>query len=317
MREISLTGATGFLGKHLLQSLARRQDVRIRALAHRASDQMLHVSENVCWIRGSLADPAVAAELMVANGTLIHLAHPAEWSEQTHLTVVEAMADAAAAQGLRRVIHCSTAAVVGAAVEIRIRETTPPRPCTAYERIKLAQESAWRDHAAGRFELAIARPTAVFGAGGRNLLKLADAIVSGNPIVNYLRSALFGTRRMHLIHVDCVVSALEHLAFHETSWKGETFIIADDDDPLNNFRDVERMLRTGLGSGSTAIPQVCLPSSMLRMALQLAGRSDADPYRCYDGGQLRETGWCQPCSLEAGLLSFAQWYRAQHQTLDP
>lgn len=312
MREYSITGATGFLGRHLLESLARRPDVSLRALVHRTPDNKLPRSENLNWVRGDLGDPGIAADLLTRGSTLIHLAYPGSWSPQAHLANITQLARAAAEHGVRRVVHCSTAAVVGATPHERVNETTPPVPRTEYERSKLALESAWRVHATGRFDLVIARPTAVFGPGGRNLLKLADALAGGSAVINYLRSSAFGSRRMNLVCISNVIAALEFLAEREQMFDGAAFLVSDDDDPLNNFRDVERILSREFGAADCPLPPLPVSSGLLGLLLRLAGRSNANPRRVYESTRLRETGWRRACSLEQGLREFAAWYLSAH-----
>lgn len=309
MRNICVTGATGFIGRHLLENLSRQQGVNIRALAHRTPDELLPRLNNVIWVRADLGDPRAAGELCLQGGTLIHLAHPPHWPLQTYQECISRLAQAASEQGVRRVIHCSTAVVVGAACDQRIVETTPPQPRNDYEKNKLALESAWLKHALGKFDLAIARPTAVFGPGGKNLLALADALCGGSALINYLRSSVFGRRRMNLVCIQNVVSAIGFLAARDAACGGAAFLISDDDDPLNNFRDVERILKRELGIGNHTLPPVPVPSSVLKMLLRLSGRSNTNPERVYDGSGLRNAGWRSVCRLEQGLREFAAWYK--------
>ena len=312
MREYSITGATGFLGRHLVESLTRRANVSLRALVHRTPDDKLPRSENVSWVRGNLEDPDIAADLLTKGSTLIHLAYPDSWSPQAHLANITQLARAAAEQGVRRVVHCSTASVVGATPAEQVNETTPPVPHSEYERSKLALESAWRANAAGKFDLVIVRPTAVFGPGGKNLLKLADSLTGGNPSINYLRSSLFGGRRMNLVYISNVIAAIEFLAEREEVFDGAAFLISDDDDPLNNFRDVERILNQEFGTADYPLPPLPVPPSLLGLLLRLSGRSNANPRRAYDSTRLREKGWRKACDLEQGLREFATWYLSIH-----
>lgn len=308
-RNISITGATGFIGRHLLESLSQQQGVNVRALAYSTPENRLHRLNNVTWIRGDLGDPVAVGKLCAPGTTLIHLAYPADWSLRTHLESIGRLAEKAAGQGVRRVIHCSTAVVVGATSAQQVTEMTPVAPKNEYEKTKSRLEAEWLKQASGRFDFAIVRPTAVFGPGSKNLMSLANALTKGNTLVNYLRSSLFGNRRMNLVCVQNVVSAIAFLAARETDCEGKAFLISDDDDPLNNFRDVERILKRELGHIDEGLPVLPVPSMVLRLLLQLSGRSSTNPQRTYDGFRLREAGWHKVCSLEEGLKIFAAWYK--------
>jgi nucleoside-diphosphate-sugar epimerase len=306
MQTVTITGATGFVGRHLLNRLLQRQNLMLRALAHNSSKSALQQGARLHWIRGDLADFALSAELFAAGGTLINLAFPAHWSRASHLANAASLAEAAAAQGVRRVIHCSTAAVVGQTSIQNVNEAAPTRPHTEYEKTKLAIEDIWRAAAAGRYDLAIVRPTAVFGPHGKNLLKLAAALTAGSRLANYARSSLFARRRMNLVCVRNVVAALEFLIDCEQPLGGNTFIVAEDDEPGNNFREVERVLMRGLGVRDYALPPLPVPLVALRVLLHVAGKAAAA--RKYDSSRLARAGWEKACGFEEGLREFAAWY---------
>lgn len=308
MRTVAITGATGFIGRHLLGRLTRRRDLTLRALTRRASDSRLPHEPGLQWIRGDLADAGTARALLEPGCDLIDLAFPARWPREKHVEAAAALAEAAAAARVRRVLHCSTAVVAGRAAERVITEETVARPAAEYEVTKLRIEETWCARAQGRFELAILRPTVVFGAGGRNLLKLAHELTRGQGLTNYLRSSVFGRRRMNLIPVENVTAAFEFLLDHPGPLDRETYIVADDEDPSNNFRDVERLLRAALGVHPASVPRLPVPAFVLAALLRLAARSNADPDRIYDGSKLRRAGLNEkPVTLAQGLSEFAAW----------
>jgi nucleoside-diphosphate-sugar epimerase len=282
--------------------------VAVSALTRRVPQNGLPQNERLRWVKGDLSNATVSTDWLAPGGILIHLAYASDWTTQAHLESVLRLARAVSDSGVRRVVHCSTAVVAGRTAELRVSETTPPFPLTDYERTKLAIESAWRDCSAGQFDLAIARPGAVFGPGGKNLVKLADALTAGGRIANYLRSSLFGGRNMNLVCVDNVIAALVFLADRSQPSGGEAFIVSEDDDSLNNFRDVEHILMREFGMKDYALPPLPVPPPVLGALLRLTRRSSADPRCVYDGARLRDAGWRKACSLEQGLREFAAWY---------
>lgn len=308
MSSLAIAGATGFIGRHLLEHFRRRPGVTIRALVHETPESSLLLRERVKWIRGDLADPASLKALLQPGCDLVQLAYPDRWSREEHLGATARLATTAAEIGVRRVLHCSTAVVAGRAPTQRVTEETSPRPTTEYERTKLEIENTWREYCHDRVELVILRPTVVFGPGGRNLLKLVEALTTGSRLVNYLRSSFFGRRRMNLVPVQSVVAAFEFLLDFTRPLNGEVFIVSDDEDPLNNFRDVERRLMDGLAIHGYRLPPFPVPRLVLSGALALAGRSNTDPDRIYDAQKLARAGLTRkPYSLDRGLREFAAW----------
>ena len=309
---VAVTGGSGFVGQNLLSHLARRQDLSLRALSHSNPETRLAQSARLQWIRGDLAAVATLTTLLVPDSIFINLAFPFHWSYDSHLAATENLARAVVRQRVRRVIHCSTAVVIGQSTEDNVTETTRARPKTEYERIKLAIEETWRRYAGNSFELVIVRPTAVFGPHGKNLIKLADALITGNQVTNYLRSSLLAHRKMNLLCVSNLISALEFLIDSETRFEGTTFIVSDDDENGNNFRDVERTLMRGLGVRDYAVPPLRVPPFALSTFMRLLAPEKASPLRTYDNALLKQAGWRKPCGLEQGLREFAAWYAATY-----
>lgn len=300
---IAVTGATGFIGKHLLNSLLRYSGHKIRALTRRIPEDAPK-TEQLQWVVGGLDNRGALETLLVPGCVLVHLAYPGQWDGKSHLNAARQLAETSARRGVSRVVHCSTATVVGRVADNHISERTRANPRTGYEINKLAIENLWLDYAK-KFDLVIARPTAVFGPGGKNLLKLANALLYGNRGVNYLRSCLYADRQMNLVAVANVVAALELMIGRKTPFHGRIFNISDDDDPLNRFCDIELLLMRALGLHYYDVPPIKLPRFILEGLLRAAGVSNTNSRRCFDSTELRSIGWSRMCGLEEGVTRFA------------
>src|SRR5690606_7930410 len=87
---------------------------------------------------------------------------------------------AAAAAGVRRVVHCSTVGVHGDVEQPPANEDAPLRPGDIYQETKLEGEQLARDAAQRTgIELVIARPTGIYGPGDRRLFKMFGQIARG------------------------------------------------------------------------------------------------------------------------------------------
>ena len=158
-------------------------------------------------------------------------------------------------------------------------------------------------------EVVVLRPTAVFGPHGRNLIKQMRDLEQRPALLSYLHSCLQGTRRLNLVHVNNVVAALMFLLDARDNIGGQTFIISDDESPLNNHREVERRLREGLALSDYRVAPVSAPPWILSTALRLAGRTNANPNRLYDCSKIIARGLTKPVAFEEGLTDFVAWYR--------
>ena len=306
---IAVTGASGFIGRHFIRTLACDENTEIRILVHHDPLPGMDNKSNITIVEGDLMKPDSLKGFLKPDCTVVNLAYMRSADLQDHLKATTHLASACRATRVKRVVHCSTAVVVGVSPDPEITERTPCKPAPGYESTKFEMERIIAEKAAGRFDLAILRPTAVFGPGGKNLIKLADDLTLGSGVLNYLKSCLFDCRRMNLVSVGHVVSALSFLTFAEQRWEGGVFIVSDDDHPRNTYRDVEKYLMDALGRRDYAIPRIPAPTPVLSALLRLTGRSNSNPLRRYGAGKLRAAGFRNEVSFESGLDAFAYWYR--------
>ncbi len=311
MNMIAITGATGFLGQHLLDFLADRDDIQVRVLIHRNRSNKILNRKNLVAIEGDLENPETLDKLMQPGCTVVNLVYLGNRAKRENLEAMENLAQVCARARVKRLVHCSTAVVVGGARHGVITESTSCHPTTEYEVTKLAVEKIFQRRAGNDFEVAILRPTAVFGPGGKNLVKLASDLRQGKPTTNYLKSLLFNRRRMNLVYVANVVSAIAFLIELAGGIDREVFIVSDDEDPSNNYHDVEKYLMKSFGYADYPVSRIPLPPFVLAFLLRLAGRSNWNPSRVYSCEKLLKAGFRKPVAFESGLAFFADWYKDQ------
>jgi nucleoside-diphosphate-sugar epimerase len=298
-----IIGASGFIGEHLLNVLAERNDIEIRVLVH---SNRSNKHANLSFIEGDLLRPDSLDALLSKNCTVINLAYLV----QGNLDAMTNLAMACARNQVKRLIHCSTAVVVGRAGVDWVTESTLCVPVSEYEQTKLQMEEILLEKAIGKFEITILRPTAVFGPGGKNLLKMANELLTRNLWVNYVKSCLFNRRSMNLVCVGNVVAALVFLVDAEKVDR-EVFIISDDDSPVNNYRDIEDRLLANFGK-SYFVPRVFIPKLCLGALLRLAGKSNINPSIKYSDQKLVRLGFKKPQNLEMAIVAFVAWYKNYH-----
>lgn len=308
---IAVTGASSFIGQHLIRAraLSNQKNIEIRLLVHRNSLGDMMKKENVCVFKGDLLEPGSLVGFLKSGCTVINLVYLRNATEQDNLSAMTNLALACRSANIRRLVHCSTAVVVGNTPSNIITDETPCHPTSDYETVKYKIESLLTNIAASYFELAILRPTAVFGKGGKNLLKLAGDLSKGNRMMNYLKSCLFNHRRMNLVFVSNVVAALMFLINLDMKKKKDVFIISDDDNPLNNYRDIERFLMKSFDYKDYMFPRLPVPGLIFAALHKLIGKSNINPVRIYSSQKLLDAGFKKFDSFEDGLDSFANWYK--------
>jgi nucleoside-diphosphate-sugar epimerase len=209
--KVLVTGAGGFLGRHVVAELLRRGH-RVRALLRAGSP----APEGIEVVRGDLRSPATLAGIADEATGVLHLAAAMNADpEEAFTTAVvgtENLFAALRGSAVDRVILASSVAVYDwSAANARITEDTPlvrnPWPRGGYTVAKLWQEHVSRAAAAEQgVALTILRPGFIWGPGH-------EALAGIGPRVGPLHVVVCGRRRLPLTHVencaDCFVTVLE------------------------------------------------------------------------------------------------------------
>jgi nucleoside-diphosphate-sugar epimerase len=200
---ILVTGASGFIGRHLCRRLLE-EGLPVRALM-RSEMSARSLPDGAQAVAGDLTDRATLSG--VGNGvtTVYHLAGPyrgqAEALEAVHVGGTRNLLGVLDAEA--RVIVLSSTSVYGWDQRWPADETTPPRPSSAYGAAKLRAEELVLARGAGRG--VVARSTIVYGPGDRHGMIPRS--------LQQLRRGLRwfpgdGSNRIHLLHVEDLVDGL-------------------------------------------------------------------------------------------------------------
>lgn len=210
MTRTLVTGASGFIGRHVIDALLRGGD-EVVALS-RSVPADLPRTDHFRHIRADVRDAASVHEAMESVDRVIHLAaavstRSLELSESINVEGTRIVATAAAAQPRPPVlVGVSSLAAAGPLPPQdeptgAARESDACQPISHYGRTKLRAERTLQEFA-GRVPVTIVRPPCVIGPGDRNLLALYRTVVSGFNVV------LSKTFRYSYIGVTDLVSGI-------------------------------------------------------------------------------------------------------------
>lgn len=303
-----ITGANGFIGRHLLASLVA-DGKRVRALTRKKSLAECNL-KGVEWIVGDIADSDTWYAMLEKNCIVINLAYSNTLAASTVMDAAAEMIEACTQARIAHFIHCSTVSVYGRVGETILREESVCNPLSDYGKAKLLLEGVVTDGDAGRFPITIIRPTVVFGEGGEPLTKLLGELARGQRFVNYLRSSLFGDRKTHLVPVETVVAAIRFIGDMPPPATKEIFIVSDDD-PINNFNSVEQVCMNEMKLPPYCIPRVPFPKLLLEALLIIMRRPTFNTRTVYSSDKLASLGFVNPVTLKSALIRYVKTYQAQ------
>ncbi len=304
MSSLVILGSGGFLGQALLDNNNLLKP--IKAVVRNIPSNVDLSKKEVTWIEADLMSPFALFDILSKDDIVINLAYIPDNDNLKNITLLSNIIEACLHCKVSKLVHCSTAVVVGNIKMNYINELTPCNPSTLYEQTKLELEESLLSISFKELDVGILRPTAIVGYGGKNLLKLARSLTHGNKFVNYLKTCVLGTMPMHLVPVRNVVSALLHLAFSAKKLDGNIFIVSSDEDVDNNFQKVEEILLDELGINKVLIPYLFLPKVLQSFLFKLINRNDISMDRTFDSKKLNDYGYKPVDSVKEAILQFSR-----------
>jgi UDP-glucose 4-epimerase len=267
--RILVTGATGFIGRHLVPALSSR-GFHVRAAVRQHGRSFAFGPEVEIAPLGDLRSEVNWRPLVAGMHAVVHLAGIAHTGpavardvyERVNRLAVRDLSQAARAVGSRLIFLSSVRAQAGATAPAILTEDTKPEPSDDYGRAKLEAE---RDIAAigGRF--VILRPVLVYGPG-----------VAGNmgALLRLARLPFplpFGSvhNARSLLAIENLIEAIALCATSESALAG-TFLVADD--ASLSLPAMISSLRWGAGRRPGIFP---VPTPLLAIATRALGKADA------------------------------------------
>lgn len=299
--KVLVTGATGFIGSHLVAELARL-GMDVRPSARR------ELGSHTDWAGELGGVDAIVHLAAIAHARARQLERLRDYPRLREVNALGSMrlAQCAAQSGVRRIVFLSTIGVHGEETDGKaLNEASPLQPQSLYAASKLDAERllAQVSKATG-LAVTVLRPTLVYGPGNPgNMWRLLRLIDRGCP----LPLALIANRR-NLTYVGNLVSAIIAVLRHGAL--SDAFIVCDTEAVATP--ELVRCLADGLGRRARLFP---VPTKLARACARVLGQ-EATARRLLgsleaDNTKLRETlNWHPPYDARSALVHTGARFRA-------
>ena len=323
--KVLLTGASGFVGSHILDSLRARGIATVVLLRPTSNKRFIEAHLPHPDVRtGSVGDPQSLAAAVQDVTHVVHCAgctgalHISEFYEVNQTGTRHVVKAINQQQGrIERLVHISSLAAAGPALPDRpAREDEPPNPISEYGKSKLAGEQEVQG--ACKSEYVILRPPAVFGPRDTAFLPLFKAVRA-----HLLPRFGNGRQALSLVFVKDLAEAAVTCLAHPAA-AGKTFYVASPE--VTTARGLTDEIAAQMKTWTLTFPVpmaalqllCCLQEAVSRLT-QRPGMLSRQKY-----AELRAPGWvCDPTrlrqelgfacgtTLKTGIAETLAWYRQQ------
>ena len=247
MAEVLVTGASGFIGSHLVRRCLG-EGHRVRVLLRRGNAMIGSLQrEGALVVEGDIRDsPAVARAVKGCDLVFHAAALTSDWGNPRDFTDINIggtrnVAEASLANRVKRLVYVSTCEVFDHVGHERLDESMPFSPRgQLYPDTKIRATELVGEFAARGLETSVVYPVWVYGPNDRTLFPLiADGIRRGQLFYWAFHA------RMNMVYIDNLVDLLMLAATHPAA-AGEAFFGCDGHDLT--FEAFCRRLAEGIGS---------------------------------------------------------------------
>lgn len=313
MSSVLVTGATGFIGQHLVASLKQYNHIQTRAAVRGTSSLPVEttlidqIDQDTNWTH-ALKDIHTVIHLAARA----HILQENTLDPETEFFTVNTqgtinLVNQAIEAKVQRFIFISSIGAMATLSEQTLTESSHCTPDTPYGRSKLQAEQALKQLCANSpMTWTILRPPLIYGPRNPgNMARLLKLVKTGLPLplgaINNRRSLLYVGNL-----VDAIITCLNH-----ANAKNQTFLISDGENL--STPDLIRQIGQAIGKTPLLLP---VPPRLLTSLAQPLGKQETVNRLigslAIDSQKIRTTlNWTPPTTVSQGLQDTVNWYLNQ------
>lgn len=321
--KILVTGASGFLGSHIVEQVVAQKD-EARALVRKSSSRAhLEGKPGVELAFGDVSDGASLEEACEGVDAVIHSAGLVKARSQKEFDSVNTQGTAKALEAakrakVKRFVYVSSLTVVGSSPDGKpVAIDAPASPLTGYARSKWAAEELVRAEAKN-LPVTIIRPPMIYGPRDREVLSFFKAIKTG--LLPYLGD---GQNTLSVTYApDCAAACVRAAKSFDVP-SGRTYFVDDGEayvwrQMLSDMEDamgkkalvslpVPFFLLTSVAAVNTAVAR--LTNSAVMLTLDKVNELKQRHWVCDSADARRDLKWEPQVKWKQGVHHTAKWYR--------
>jgi len=331
VERVLITGATGFIGGHLVKAnLSRGHQVIALVRPDNPGESALR-TEGVDIVTGDIRDYEIVKRAAAGVGIIFHCAAvvtdwaPKKLFKEVVVDGTENLCKAGLEAGVSRLVHVSTSDVFGIDESQVMDETFPLRPWhEPYPDSKIeAEKVCWRYHKELGLPVTMVYPCWVFGEGDRTFVPLlADAILK-RELVFWRRDAIVWPT-----YIENLVDLLMLIAEDKRA-VGNGYLVHDGEYVMLQELCAGIAKELGVPAVTTYIPYPVAygAASVMEFIWKLVGKKTRPLLTTYTvknlGSRLkftiakaeRELGWKPKVSYAEGFKKTMEWLKACNLTM--
>jgi nucleoside-diphosphate-sugar epimerase len=319
-----VTGASGFVGSHLVDRLIK-EGHHVKCILRKSSSRKWLDSKPVEIIDTGLFDRDKLKTILKDADYLFHVAgvvkakHYQDYlngNVETTRALLETVAEVN--PRIKKVVIVSSLTACGPSINgITSTEETIEHPLTRYGKSKLEQEKLAKSFM-DRLPITLIRPPAVFGPRDTEIFLVFKTFKAG-----LMTLIGFDKKELSLVYVEDLVNGI-YLAAVSNKSDGQTYFIAAEE--INNWIEVSGYLSKALGKKAinlhlphfivysvAAIAQffALFSSKAATFNIEKARDFVQNAWTCDVSKAKKELGYSQSISIEEAMIRTADWYKKE------